>query len=105
MSGGRKAIRVDDNTYVEIVSERYNKLVRRVEVVGLVHHVGRGTPSRSELRDALSKWSGRPADNVYIRNIMTEYGVNRSLIRANIYDDGERAKAFEPQHVIRRHGS
>ncbi|MEM0505310.1 MAG: hypothetical protein QXN19_05790 [Sulfolobales archaeon] len=102
MSVERKAIKIDERTYIEVVSERYNKLVRRYELVGYVHHVGRGTLSRKELREVLSKALNKPLENIYIRSIVSEYGVCRSLIKANIYDNIERAKEFEPEYIIKR---
>ncbi len=105
MSQRRKAIRIDDNTYVEVVSEGYNKVVRRYELTCVVRHVGRRTPSRKELREIFSKQYGKPVENVYIRSIRTGYGVSNSLIKVNLYDDGGRAEAFEPKHVVRRHSS
>ncbi len=103
MMSKRKAIKIDDQTYLEVISERLNRVVRRYELTGIIHHVGRGTPSRAEVREVLSKTFNKPVENIYVRSIITEYGVNRSLIKANIYDDVERAKAFEPEHIIKRH--
>ncbi|MCX8186862.1 MAG: hypothetical protein N3G48_07140 [Sulfolobales archaeon] len=103
MSVKRRSIKIDDRTYIEVVSEKYNKLVRRYEMVGFVHHLGRGTLSRTELREILSKEFNKPPENIYIRKIVGEYGINRSLIRVNIYDEGGRANEFEPEYVIKRH--
>lgn len=105
MSQRRKAIRIDNNTYVEVVDERYNKVVRRYELTCIVRHAGRETPSRKELRNIFSKYYGKPAENIYLRSIKTEYGASNSLIKVNIYDDSKRAEEFEPKHIIKRHGS
>ncbi len=98
----RKLIKLSGNVYVEVVKERYNSLVKRVELTCIINHIGVGTPSRREIRELLSREYGKPIENIYIREIKTEWGMGRSLVRANIYDSAERASIFEPEYIIRR---
>jgi len=86
----------------EIVSEKYNPLVKRREVVLKIGHVGVGTPSRKVLRAELAKLFNVNVENVYVRKIETENGIGVSLIKAHIYDSPERAKFFEPEYIIKR---
>jgi len=97
-----KSIRLGGDSVVEVVSERYNKLVGRLEITGVVLHVGRGTPSRREIREAISREYGRPVENIYVRRLISEYGIGRSLVRVHVYDSVERAMAFEPKYIIKR---
>jgi len=86
----------------EIVSEKYNPLVKRREVVVKIGHVGGGTPSRGVLRQELAKLFNVNVENVYVRKIETEHGIGVSLVKAHIYDSPERARFFEPEYIIKR---
>lgn len=105
MSEERKVVKLDEQRYVEVVSERYNPLIKRLELTCVISHFGSGTPSRKELREVLSKVYGKPPENIYVRSIVSEYGVGKSLAKVNIYDSRERATAFEPEYIIKRHAS
>lgn len=98
----RKLIKLGENMYIEVIKERYNSLVKRVELTCIINHIGVGTPSRREIREILSKEYNKPIENIYIREIKTMWGVGRSLVRVNIYDDAERASLFEPEYIIKR---
>ena len=87
---------------IEVVEVRENKMVGRREVKLMVDHFGKGTPKRSEIREALSKMFDAPLDNIYVINISTEYGLNRSWVLAHIYDSAERALQIEPEHIVRK---
>lgn len=86
----------------EVVEERYNPLIKRVEVVIRIGHPGEGTPSKGLLRIALSKHYGKPVEQVIIRSLETEFGVQVSKVEAHVYDDPSRVKLFEPEYIIRR---
>jgi len=99
-----KRIDFEDGVWGEIVEDKYNPLVKRRELIMVIHHVGKSTPMRINMRLAISEKYGVPIERVYVRNIKTEYGIGRSRARIHIYDTVERAKAFEPQHIIDRNG-
>jgi len=86
----------------EIVKEWYNPLVKRKELIVRIAHIGRTTPSRGLIRVELAKAYGVDVERVYVRKIDTEYGMGVSNVEVHIYDTPERAKAFEPPHVIKR---
>ncbi|ADI32716.1 30S ribosomal protein S24e [Staphylothermus hellenicus] len=86
----------------EIVVDRYNPLVKRREVVIRIAHIGKSTPSRGLIRHETAKIYGVEAEKVYVRGINTEYGLGVSNATIHIYDSVERAKQFEPPHIIRR---
>ncbi|MEM0506813.1 MAG: 30S ribosomal protein S24e [Thermosphaera sp.] len=86
----------------EVVEERYNPLIKRVEVVIRIGHPGEGTPSKGLLRIALSKHYGKPVEQVIIRSLETEFGVQVSRVEAHVYDDASRVKLFEPEYIIKR---
>jgi small subunit ribosomal protein S24e len=86
----------------EVLEERYNPLIKRLELVIRLGHPGEGTPSRGLLRIALSKHYGKPVEQVIIRSLETEYGVQVSRVEAHVYDDASSVKLFEPEYIIKR---
>ncbi|ADV65628.1 SSU ribosomal protein S24E [Desulfurococcus mucosus DSM 2162] len=86
----------------EIVEEKYNPLIKRLELKIRVGHPNEGTPSKGLLRLELAKIYGKGVNLVYIRNVKTEYGLGVSLVEAHVYDSEERVKLFEPEYIIKR---
>ncbi|RLG77464.1 MAG: 30S ribosomal protein S24e [Thermoprotei archaeon] len=95
---------IGENVEGYVVRERYNKLVGRRELEVVIDHMFKGTPKRSEMREALAKLYGVSTDLVIVKRILSEYGWGKSRARVHIYDNIERLKAFEPKHILRRHG-
>lgn len=88
----------------EIVSDRYNSLIGRREIVLRVDHILKGTPSRLQVRLGLARALGVDVERVYVRSIKSEYGVGASRVEVHVYDSVERALAFEPKHIVERNG-
>ncbi|MCD6301434.1 MAG: 30S ribosomal protein S24e [Staphylothermus sp.] len=86
----------------EIVEDKYNPLIKRREVIIRIAHIGKSTPSRGLIRHELAKIYNVEVEKVYVREINTEYGMGVSNAVVHIYDSVERAKLFEPPHVIKR---
>ena len=97
-----KHIRLLNKYDCEIVEERYNPLIKRREIVLSVFHGDEGTPSRGFLRKALADLYKVDVNLVFIRTIKTEYGMSVSRVKAHIYETPDRARAFEPEYVIKR---
>jgi ribosomal protein S24E len=87
---------------VKIVREVENPLLRRRELEIEVSHPGAGTPDRKSLREELSSSLGIGMDRIFIREILTGTGLNRSLCRAEIYRDPEHARRVVPRHIMER---
>ncbi|MEM0285352.1 MAG: 30S ribosomal protein S24e [Sulfolobales archaeon] len=98
-----KVVKVDSGE-LKVVSERYNGLVRRLEVEAVVSHQGLPTPSKKSLAEALGRIYSRSPDLVIIRRVESDYGVGLSRVYAHIYDSLDRLKSFEPEHILKRHG-
>lgn len=103
-SESAKRIDFGDGVWGEIIRDFDNPLVKRRELTIVIHHVGKPTPMRINLRLAVSEKFGVPVQNVYVRNIKTEYGIGRSTAIVHIYESVDRAKLFEPEYVIERNG-
>ncbi len=99
----QKKIPLGEGYEAVVVEEKYNPLIRRKELKVIVHHVGKGTPSRLELRSAIANAYNVDEERVYIRSILSEFGIGRTRVQVHIYDSPERAKEFEPEHIIKRH--
>ncbi len=99
-----KRIDLGDGVVAEVVEEKYNPLIKRKEVILVVHHVGKPTPMRFILRNAVANAFGVELPRVYVTRIHTEYGIGRSHVHVHIYDTKERALQFEPQYIIERNG-
>ncbi len=97
-----KSITLQNGSTLNVVSERVNKIVGRIEVFCEVIHMGAGTPSRKDVRQALSKLYGKPENLIVIKYIKGEFGTNKSKVRANIYDSEDRLKLFEPEYLLKR---
>ncbi|MEM2597509.1 MAG: hypothetical protein QXT50_02465, partial [Thermofilum sp.] len=87
------------------VSDRLNRLIGRREVRIAVEHPGTGTPSRKEIAERVKALLNLTERHVIIvKKILTEYGLGRSNVLVHIYDEVERAKRFEPVHLLKKHG-
>ena len=87
---------------IKVVEERQNPLIGRRELKVVVTHVGRGTPSRYELRQRISELYKAPLECVYVVNVSTRYGQGLSMARVHVYNDPARAEEIEDEHVKRR---
>ena len=100
-----KVARLGEGAELRVVSERFNSLIRRLEVEAVVTHQGSPTPSRRELVEALSRMYSRSPELVIVRKVESEYGMGVSRVYAHIYESLERLKLYEPKHILRRHGA
>ncbi len=88
----------------EVLSDWYNPLIKRREVIIRVRHDLKSTPMRILLRQKLSEVFGVDIKRLYIRFIKTEYGAGVSTVRVHIYNSPEKALSFEPEYIIERNG-
>ena len=97
-----KEIEIDRDVKMYVIEEKYNPLIKRIEVMGLIYHIGKGTPARKTIREKVANAYNKPIDVVYIRKLESEFGIGRTRALIHIYDSVERALAFEPKHIIQR---
>ena len=90
--------------WAEVLKDWYNPLIKRRELVIMIHHEFKSTPMRIMLRKAVADRLGVDIKRVYIREIRTEYGLGLSRARVHVYDTPERALQFEPKHIVERNG-
>lgn len=97
-----KVIRIGEDYLGEVVEEKYNPLIKRLELLIKLSHIGKGTPSRGVVRKAIAQAFNVDINRVYVRKIESEYGWGVTRVEVHIYDSPERAKMFEPEHIIKR---
>ncbi len=88
---------------IKILSQRYNPLLKRNEVIFEVEHKQtKGTPPRLHVREELARKLGVKMELVYIRKIETKTGAMTAIGEANVYDSVEQANFIEPKYIIAR---
>jgi len=88
---------------VKIVSQEYNPLLKRKEIVFEVEHSDtRGTPPRFEVRKKLASKLKTSVELVYVNRMETKTGTMIAAGEANAYDSVEHAKLLEPEHIVAR---
>lgn len=97
-----RTIKIGDEYAGEVIEEKYNPLIKRIELKIRISHIGKGTPSRGIVRKAIADAYNAEINRVYIRKIVSDFGWGVTNIEAHIYDSSERAKLFEPKHIIAR---
>jgi small subunit ribosomal protein S24e len=102
-SGSEKVTKIEGGE-LRVVAERYNSVVKRLEVEAVVTHQGSPTPSRKILVGALASLYSKSPELVVVKKVLSELGMGVSRVQAYIYDDVERLKKFEPEYMLKRHG-
>jgi len=88
---------------IKIVSQEYNPLLKRKEIVFEVEHAETGgTPPRFEVREKLASKLKTRLELVYVRRMETKTGTMIVAGEANAYDSVEQAKLLEPEHIVAR---
>jgi small subunit ribosomal protein S24e len=88
---------------VKIISEKYNPLLKRREVIFEVRHEQtKGTPPRFEVRAKLAEMLKMKLEQVYVKRVETKTGTMVAIGEANAYDEVKQAMLIEPKYVIER---
>jgi len=99
-----KTATLPNGAVLHVVRERDNKVIGRLEVYCVVTHIGKGTPSRKELVEAVSSMYSKPPELIVVKYIKSDYGIGRSRVKVHIYESVERLRSFEPEYILKRHG-
>ncbi|MCK4475691.1 MAG: 30S ribosomal protein S24e [Methanophagales archaeon] len=86
---------------IEITKKNSNQLLRRKEVFFRLKHGG-ASPSRAQARDVLiEKLRCRP--NLLVIDMMrTEFGKRETVGYAKVYENEDRLREIEREHIIKR---
>ena len=80
-------------------SEKNNLLLKRREITFFVDHDSQGTPQLFEVRTAIASMYDVSDDLVYIMNLRTLTGTNRTVGEAEIYDPPGTTRSLLPKHI------
>jgi small subunit ribosomal protein S24e len=86
---------------IRILKDKKNELLNRRELDFAVKYEG-PTPSRNDVRNKLAAMLNASADLLVIQRIKTEYGMQEGKGYAKLYENEERMKAVELEHVLKR---
>lgn len=89
---------------IEIRNKRENKLLDRTEVHFVALHAGEKTPTRDQLKKALTGALGSKADVTVIDKITSDYGQGASNGFAKVYTSVEKARYHERHYLQKRNG-
>ena len=81
---------------------RDNPLLNRREVDFLIVHMGRGTPDRWSVRQAIASQLGVPVDCVIVKSLNTRAGTNKTRGHAHVYYTPQDLSRVEPKHIVIR---
>ncbi len=84
---------------LKIVKTRENKLLGRTEIIAEIYHLGKGTPSRHMVRQRIAEMLGKPINAVYVRKLLTEYGLGKTIGEIHIYQDPSLGERIEPEYI------
>lgn len=84
---------------IEILEEKKNPLIERIEIKFKLDHFGKGTPNRLEVKKKIAKLKKANEKLTIIRKILTHFGNSYDIGIANIYENSKELQYFEPFHV------
>jgi len=87
---------------LEIINQRRNDLLKRLEVRFRINHEKSGTPTRIEVRRRLASILDVDEERVYVKKFETKTGTMTAYGEANVYDSVSQAEYVEPEHIILR---
>ena len=82
---------------IEILEEKKNFLIDRVEIRFRVDHFGEGTPNRLEIKKQISAMQGSNEKLTIVKNLETKFGSPYSTGLVFMYETAEELKTREPE--------
>lgn len=87
---------------LNIISEKYNPLLRRREISVEISHPGEGTPTRASAKELLTSKLKADKEALVIRKMATKTGMNKTFCEVEIYEDPNLMRRVFPRHIIER---
>lgn len=87
---------------VNILEEKKNPLLDRVEIVAELSYPNEATPSREAVISRMSALLNADKDRFVLKEIKTRFGENKALAYARIYDSPDVAKKLENEYILKR---
>lgn len=86
---------------IQLISEKNNPLLNRREIVFKVLH-DEATPSRKSIVERLAATMNSKEGLVMVDSLKTDFGKRETIGYAKIYENAERAKEVERNHIVER---
>ena len=83
----------------QILKEKKNPLIDRIELEIRIDHFGEGTPNRLELKKKIASMRDSNEKYTIIRDLKTHFGRSHTIGKVHIYDNVEELQYFEPFHI------
>ncbi len=87
---------------VKIVKDRRNQLFNRREIEFELTHPNSGTPDRFSVRKTLASKVNSKLENIYVLEVSSATGTNKTLGRADMYENPQIAQKVLPKHLLIR---
>ncbi|RMG42498.1 MAG: 30S ribosomal protein S24e [Methanobacteriota archaeon] len=87
---------------VNILEEKKNPLLDRLEIIAELSFPNEATPSREAVISRMSALLNTDKDRFVLREIKTRFGENKAIAYARIYDSPEIAMKLEHQYILKR---
>ncbi len=87
---------------IELLEEKKNPLINRVELRFRIDHFGASTPNRLDVKKKIVALQSSNEKLTIIKHLSTHFGKSYTDGIANIYEDSTEMQFFEPFHIIVR---
>lgn len=87
---------------LNLISERYNPLLKRREISVEINHPGEGTPTRASARELLTSKLKTDKGKLVIRKMTTKTGMNKTFCEVEVYEDPNLMDRVFPKYIIER---
>jgi len=84
---------------IEIIEEKKNPLIDRIELTFRVDHFGASTPNRLDIKKKIAASQGSDEKLTIVKKLKTHFGASYSLGKVYIYDNAKDLQFFEPFHI------
>ncbi len=90
---------------IKVLDQAYNPLLKRKEVKVEITHSKAGTPDRFMIRKELASRLNAKLDNLYVVDMETKTGMEKTQCDVELYDSPENARKVVPSYIIVRNKS
>jgi small subunit ribosomal protein S24e len=84
---------------IEIIEEKENDLINRLEIKFKLENQGKSSPNRMDLKKEIAAQKTVEEKLTIIRKVETHFGTSLITGLAHIYEDEETLKFYEPFHI------
>ena len=84
---------------IEILQEKRNPLIDRIELQVKINHFGNGTPNRLDIKKKIAAMKSSDENLTIIKKIETHFGATEDITKVYIYDNKNDLEFFEPFHI------